>query len=285
MKTPTTLGLWIDDPVSKVLRPSYFDRLTLHGVREIAVMVDTTERGWDPKYSEKRIAVLGELCRTYDIALVLTTWPDPHPPSLRSMAKGVDKLLKASGASGWEVDTEFNWRHNRITGFRRKGKKSAMDLAGDLLVKLMHEQRAKHDVWLELTTFAMHTENGRAADVAQHMDRLCVQAYSVHNRNRNKIPWSHAYGPGNMQKFTFDRTLLVPGVNKTQPKPKIVAGLAAYDQKWPGKHTAREALTAAMDTTLEYTDHVRYWSSKWVLGVRANRYASAYLKELELARG
>jgi len=124
--------------------------------------------------------------------------------------------------------------------------------------------------------------------VAPHMDRLCVQAYSVRNRTKKNlatgkydvpwaVPWTHTYGPGRMQVHTLDRTSLVPG------DPKIVAGLAAYDQKWP-THLAHTALSMAYDAAISH-EHVevvavRYWSSKWVLGVRNNRYASKFLKSL-----
>lgn len=265
------LGLWLDDPPKVVLREVYFDQLVALGVRVVAVMIDTSRRGWDPKWSVGQLNELRQLALSRDIEVVLTCWPEPDPEDIDAMVKDLPRLLVAAGASALEIDTERNWRHDRVRNVRRQVGRSSLDLAGDHLVAGLSRVRAQLDVRLELTTFTSHTENGRSADVAPHMDRLVPQAYSVRERNGKLIPWSHSYGPGGMQRFTIDRTLLIEG-------PKLSVGLAAYDQAWPG-HTAHEAMEIAWLAALAYDPmEIRFWSSKWVLGVRANGYAADFLR-------
>ena len=286
------VGLWIDDPPMHVAKRSYFDKLRAHGVTVIAVMLDTSRKGWDPKYTPARLDKLAKLCAEYGIELVLTTWPDPVKREIAKAARDMRVFIDATGATGWEIDTEFNWKGSRVQGFRRQGGRSAIDLAGDALVDSMLAVKAATGCRLELTTFTSHTENGRAADVAPYMDRLIPQAYSVRHRNRRNpktrkrekwnVPYTHVYGPGKMQDHTLGRTLVVPGVEAG--KIEMAAGLAAYDQRFPGK-TIADAMSDAYDAAAGHgVREVRYWSSKWVVGIksksRSQREVARFVRSL-----
>jgi len=136
---------------------------------------------------------------------------------------------------------------------------------------------------MELTTFAEHVENGRMADVAPHMDRLKVQAYSIRSRKNADgteflVPWDHTYGPGNMQKFTLDRTMMVPRFRDRGMLPEIGYGMALWSQQWPG-HTPAEAMTKALEMALRYDiTCICGWSSKHVFN--GNPYALPWLESL-----
>lgn len=276
----TALGLWVDDAAPRVLAPRYFDDLLSVGANVAAVMIDTSAPGWDPTWDVVELERLQRLARPRQIEVVLTTWPEPNKRSIDAMAHGMPALLAAAGAAAWEIDTEFNWKPARVRGFRAEAQRSALDFAGDYLVESMLSAAAPLDVRLELTTFTSHTENGRAADVAPMMHRIVPQAYSVRHREGKTIDWNHIYGPGQMQKLTLDRALLVRGLN--QMGPKLACGLAAYDQNWPG-HTPEEAMRAAYDAALRYDPaEIRYWSSKWIIGAQSasTPYAARFLRSL-----
>jgi hypothetical protein len=305
------IELWIDDPVSKVTTPAYFDLLDAHGVDGIAVMVDDSPRPWDPKYSLKRIEKLGKLCGTRERKknLALTDWPYPDKTVINAMCKGMERLIIATGLEEveWEDDTEHNWTGRMVRGFRPmviKGRRrSALDLAGDywLLKKIetIARLKAKHGIVVRSsqTTFTSHTENGRAADLAPEMDMLINQAYAVRHRNKRNprtgkydvrwvVPETHVYGPGNMVKYTLDRTLLVPGIDDGHPE--LACGLAIYDQgRWPMGPDA--AVILCVDVAVGAFDVriIRFWSSKWAVGIKSSKspYGKRILKTLAKARG
>lgn len=286
------LGLWIDDPPRVVLTDGYFATLESLGVQVLAVMVDRSVRGWNPTWSVAQLEELGERCTRAGIELVITVWPDPVPGYLAAMEDGIAGILEVVRVDAIEVDTEHNWKVRRVRGFPRARIdgvwRSPLDLAGDDLVdRLRRLKRAYRACRLELTTFTSHTENGRSADVAPYMDRLVVQAYSKRHRGRGEarrtIGWDHTYGPGHMQHHTLDRTLLVPGIE--DGRPEIAIGLAAWDQRGFPERAPHDAMRAAYDAAVARdVVEVRYWSSKWVLGVRSNGYALEFLRELAAER-
>lgn len=276
LRAMPTIGIWVDDSPNVVLESEYFARLSACGIQTLAVMVEWGGGGFNPKWSVDQLKRLRDFAFNYDKEIVLTTWPEPNPSYLKAYRSMMIELCVASGASAQEVDTEGNWRTSRVSGF------SSLAGASVMLVQTMREIRAELDVRCELTTFTSHTENGRAAMVAPYMDRLYPQAYSVHHRNKQTIAWDHIYGPGSMQKMTLDRTLLV----KRSLTMKLGVGLAAYDQKWPN-HLPEEALKKAYDKACEYNPvEIRYWSSKWVVGKRANSatYTARFLQDLHRAK-
>jgi hypothetical protein len=265
--------LWAPEGPRKILSERYFAGLDALGVTGLAVMVDTAKRGWDPYWKPGQLEKLAKLASTgRDVEVILTTWSDPAREYLAKMVEGIRPMIEACGAVAWEVDVEFNWKPSRVQGLKN------LDLAGDALVDFLHQVRDEYGVRLELTTFTAHTENGRAADVAPHVDLLMVQAYSIRTRpGGQKIPWNHSYGPGHMQRLTLDRTLLVPGV--ASGKVRVGVGLAAWDQKWPGA-TVGAAMRTASTALRDYdVERVRYWSAPWV--VSKKNAAAAFLRELK----
>lgn len=259
----TVKGLWIDDSPQRVLDPDYFKRLQDIKIDEIAVMVETAGRLWDPIWSNNRLEMLRDLSLTYGIDLALTIWPEPSPNYLDAMEKALPKMMKSSGAVEIEVDCEFNWKSSRLRGFR------SMESACDRLVKIM----ASTGVRKCLTTFTAHTENGTAAQVAPHMDLLLPQAYSVVNRNGQVVKVGDLLGPARMQAYTLDKTLSIPGVGS---KIQLGCGLAAYDQGFPiGRENAMEAaFQAAVEKGAK---HIRWWSSKWVVGARKQKWSADFI--------
>ena len=282
-----SLGLWVDDSPHTVLKPSYIAALEEMKIDLLAVMIDDSRRRWRKTWSTNSLERLLKAVDPLGIEVVLTTWPYPDKTQINEMAESMKELLSIGPVSGWESDLEFNWRNSKVREFRgRKVKggvrKSALDVAGDYFVNVAREVCGDVEARFEVTSFTQHTENGPKADVVPHCDRFLVQAYSVRTRPSSKlrkIPWDHLYGPGRMQSFTLDRSLLIPEVRER--KVELGVGLAAWSQKWP-KHDAYEAMREALDESLLYDEivDIRYWSSKHVIGVKKNVYAYNFLKSL-----
>lgn len=271
------LGIWIDDPVKDVVTAEYWDTLVDHGFSTAALMLEGMGKGFDPNYDVKVLERIRGLAHTRGVEIVLTVWPEPSLQYLQEFEARIGPMLKASGAAGLEFDCEGNWLPIKVKGFAN------LDSAGDKLVDVFTRVCQPLDVRTEVTTYPYHTENSKTADVAPHADRLLPQAYSVRNRDSGGKPvdikWDDTMGPGKAQKLTLDRALLVPGVGKPSG-PLVSCGLAAYDQSWPGKFP-EDAMRAAYDAAVKYNPlEIRYWSSKWVFGVRENGYASRFIKSL-----
>lgn len=287
-----SVGLWIDCPKKDVLNEGYFRTLGELKVDSISIMIDNSDQAVVFNWDEDDVAKVLELAHPHCIEVVLTTWPYPIPKHVDTMAAKMEKLLKVdsgSGVCGWEVDLEFNWKARFATEFQNaasktSGRKSAIDIAGSYLVASM--RKVSGDIRLELTTFAEHLENGKGASAAPYMDFLKVQAYSIRNRSNFAVPWDHTYGPGHMQKFTLDRTMLVPNFSDLSGNLKNVGcGLALWDQRWPN-HMPYEAMRKALDSALSYNvDSVVFWSSKHLIGNQRNPYALPWLQTLATERG
>lgn len=290
-----SMQLWIDQPKSMVINDGYFRTLRDMSVKSASIMIDPATKAWDPQWSPKDIERLLSIADRFGVEIVLTTWPFPDKALLDKMAHDMMILVNGIGIiGGWEVDVEFNWKTKYINGFSAAVingvRRSAIDLAGDYLVKIMQEvttnnyQVAPGTVRMELTSFAEHVENGRAADVAPHMDLLKVQAYSIRKRNLPDgtpwlVPWDHTYGPGHMQKFTFDKTMMIPKIPGRAGLPKIGYGMPLWFQQWPG-HTPFEAMNKALNVALKY-DIVCMcgWSSKQIFNT-TNTYAKPWMDSL-----
>lgn len=293
----TSIELWIDDAKKMVLNEGYFRSLADLGVDALSVMIDRSDRDPELTWDIGDVEKLLKLADPYAMEAILTVWPYPDINQIHTLA---DRLLpyfvNLHPLSALEVDTEFNWKPSMVRGFKDTKVngvwRSALDLAGDELVDVMNEITTNRGEWepgeirKELTTFTSHTENGRAADVAPHMDRLKVQAYSTRTRPDGKggtfvVPWDHTYGPGNMQRFTLDRTMMIPQVTDVNHGLEVGVGLAMWDQKWPG-HTHEEAMSKAFEAAMVYKPVcLSGWSSKHVLGKMRNGFAYSFLHSLQ----
>jgi len=247
------LGLWIDCPPQRVLRPEYWDRLAELGVTTAALMIDRMTAAWDPFWSATELEAAAQLAIERDLELVLTTWPSPRLADIDAMCDEMAALLLC-GAVAWEIDTEGLWRGKHVRGFH------SLQEAGQYLIDRMRRIAVPADVRLELTTHPGHKEAGAHAMLTPHVDRFMVQAYSVRLRLGKHVSWSHRHGPGSMQRTALKKAATIPEV------PKVGVGLAAWSQAgWPGR-TVDEAMGTALEAALEHDPcEVRMWSSKWVM--------------------
>jgi hypothetical protein len=277
----TSKGAWVDDPVHDVLSAPFWDKMVDHGLTTGAIFLESFGNGFDPSYKPETLQTIRSLAHPRDVELVLTACPEPTEEYLAQFEQKIPAMLQSSGASALEFDMEGNWLPIKVKGFAN------LDKAGDAFVEVFARVTSKLDVRTELTTYTFHTENNKAADVAPHCDRVLPQAYSVYLRKEGGVDkpqaWDGNYGPGKMQQLTLDKSLKIRGVGTTAG-PLICCGLAAYDQEWPG-HTGEEAMRIAWNAALHYQPvEVRFWSTKWIFGVKANGYASRFLKSLKPTR-
>lgn len=264
----TRKGIWVDDPPSMVQTPAFWDHFPEHGLTTAGIMLESIGNGFNPMYTVADLQKIRGLAFTRNVEIVLTIWPEPNKKYLDDLEAHVSDYIVASGCSALEFDTEGNWIPGKVSGF------ATLHLASDYLAGIMDRLSKKHDIRIELTTFTEHTENSAKADLATHVHRLLPQAYSVADRTNGAVPWGTRYAPGNMQKLTLDRAKQVQGTHK------LCCGLAAYDQQFAG-HTAQEAMKLAWDTAVSYgVEEIRFWSSKWVFGIKKNGYSSQFIKSV-----
>lgn len=282
-KHTMSLELWIDEPKTKVLNEGYFRELHDQGIDGIAIMIDECDRMWKSLWRLRDLDHVFRLSDKYAIEVILTIWPYPSKTWMQSAFRDLQVMCDLGPLSAIEADLEFNWRTKHVEGYTARDGMSRLEQAGEEYVARLSALTDEYQIRKEMTTFTSHMENGRAATVSPYMDCIVVQAYATRHRpglrgNRVAIPWDHAYGPGHMQKYTFDRTMLVPGV--IEREVEVGYGHALWDQKWIG-HTPVEAMSKSMDAALSHPigiTRVRCWSSKW----RArNTYASRYLLSLQ----
>lgn len=263
----TARGIWVDDPPVLVRTPAFWRSLQEHGLTFASLMIESSASGLDLSYTPEALAALSELAADHGVSLVLTVWPEPKQSYLTVLNAKINGLLDAARAIGLECDLESNWTTKNLAGY------PSLDAAGDALVVVLDRVRADHGPRTLVTTFPLHVENSARADVTGHVSIAMPQAYSVRTRSTGEVAWDAPLGPGNAQRLTLDLTKKIQG-------PRLGAGLAAYDQTWPG-HTPQEAMQIAYDAAMAYDPvMLAWWSSKWVLGVKANGYASRFLKSL-----
>lgn len=279
-----SLELWIDEPRRHVLNEGYFRELNDQGIGSIAIMIDESDRQWKSMWSIQDIEEAHRLADPYAIEVILTIWPYPSRQWMKEAFVDLNTMCEAGPVAAVEADLEFNWKSKYVDGFMAvPSGMSRLELAGQEYVERLDELVEQYQIRKEMTTFTSHTENGRAATVAPHMDCLLVQAYATRHRpmglgTKVEISWDHTYGPGHMQKHTFDRTMLVPGVREKEVE--VGYGHALWDQTWPG-HTPLEAMVKSFDAAISHpvgVTRVRCWSSKWR---KRNSYATKFLMLLQ----
>lgn len=264
-------GMWVDDSPRLVLDPRYFDRAADLGIKTLAIMVESSRDGFDPTWSERELDRARFYALARDMELVLTIWPTLFAKYHDELEARIGGLLDAAGAAALDCDAESNFRE-------RPGSMSKLE-AAQRLGALFDSLRTKRDVRIEVDTFADHPENGPHAVLATRSDRIIGQAYSVCYRKNaagvdELVPWDGPLGPGGMQKHTFERSKLIP------THPPISAGLAAYQQSWPGRKP-QDAMAIAYTSSLAYAPReVRWWSAKWIIGSQANGYAADFIKSV-----
>ena len=274
-------GAWVDSPPFEVLKVAWWQEFKGLGFSTAAIMVETFRDGLDERWEDDQIAHAGVLARQHDIELVLTFMPEPRRDYLVEYERRAPVLCELSVAAGLDSDLEGNWLPRLVEGFRD------LTEAGVELVRIQRTFSRKLDIRLEADTFPFHGENSAQARVAPYVDRVYPQGYSVRRRKDGTgkeilVDWDDRFGPNLMPRVTLDRTLQVPGV-RDGTGPKLAIGLAAYDQNFEGGHTPEEAMRVARAAALVYKPvETRYWSTKHILGPRANPYARRFFRELAL---
>lgn len=278
------IGAWGDDAPKTMRKTSYADRLVELNISEVALMmnranISTAADPWDLRWQDRGeegweddiIAEIAEVYAARSIRLILTCWPRPDKAQIDEMCEAMVPLLKVTNASAFEVDVEGNWLTKHLKSF------SSMQAAAEYLAKSMEQALVDagiEDGETESTTFGHHAELGRHPTVTPLLDRACVQGYSTSPRQNGPVAWNSYLGPGRHQQWIYDRA------RKAGAK-EIVMGLAAYKQRGFQGHTAREAMQVAYDKTLDLgIRHIRYWSTKWILGSQSHNapYAAAHLE-------
>jgi hypothetical protein len=254
-----------------------WDELVEYGITSVALMFEGHNEKYNPFYSYDDVEKICGYAKDRGMVVGVTDWPWPNNTWMDDMYAYTRRMFDPNDLAFplvfHESDVEGNWLPKRVKDFDN------LDLAGDRLVVVKTAVVEGTIARRETTSFTSHTENGRAADVAPHMDAVFNQAYGVRSRKKRDgtswlIPWKHTYGPGNMVRHTLDRSLQIPGMNDTV---RLGAGLAAYDQKWPG-HSAKEAMTVSYNSALIYRPfEVRWWSYKWLFGHVATSYGRPFL--------
>lgn len=267
VRSALKVGVWVDDDLTQI-DTAYARKLLGLGITEAALMVNrmNATRGsepWKLRAPETTIIRAARALRAEGVDVVLTCWPRPDQAQIAALEADMGPLMRDARAVALEVDAEANWHPRFLRGF------ASMAEASSHLVARLRE--AAQGARVEMTTFAQHGENGRGAHIAPLVDACFPQAYSVNERGGSRVPWDHPFGPGSMQTLTHE------GAVKAGAK-LIGLGLAAYEQSWPG-HTPDEAMRIALDRAASLgVTHVRYWSSKWIVGARGQAYPKRVIK-------
>lgn len=264
------LELWIDDPPSVVKDPAYWALLRECGVMNGALMVDTTKPGFDAVYKPRDLEAILPLALDADIGLVATDWPEPDMDKIDRACEMLDRDVLPFGFVELEGDHEGLWKEEKVRGF------ASLDGAAAYFAGRRRELAAKHDLRLAATTHTGHREASKRAFLVRLLDRGYFQLYSTESDwEGKKVAWSGPRGPGRLQtEFIEDVLVDIPELQKGVVQ--LGAGLALYDQKWPG-HSIEEALELAVEPLCHAYGNppvrvaaVRGWSSKWLLGVRSD---------------
>jgi hypothetical protein len=256
------VGVWVDDEFTKI-DAAFAERLLATGITEACLMTNKmnahrSAEPWKLRAPETTIVRAARTLREAGIEVVLTCWPRPSKTQIATLVEDMAPLMRDTKAVGLEVDAEANWTFRFLEGFTTMGH-AAEHLAEQLRV-------AAQGARVEMTTFALHRENSKDAELAPLVNAIFPQAYSVNERDGKEIPWDHPFGPGNMQEVTLEHA-------RKTGCATVGLGLAAYEQSWPG-HTIEEAMHVALERARSLgVEHVRYWSSKWIVGTRAQAAA------------
>jgi hypothetical protein len=255
------LGLWIDDsPRLALLRP-YLDRLRALPLSHVAVMIDSTATGLDARWTARELAELAAAIP--EMSIVLTLWPEPTRAYVRQLERELPSLVAGAVARCVELDLEGGWKVSKLEGY------ASMRAAGQALVAALLAAGVRE---YEVTTFPAHAEAQERGAVHDEA-RLWLQTYPVAEARGEKREYSGPLGP---ERRPFEDVLRVR--KNAEPGVEICAGLAAWAQDgWPGE--PGEAMALALDSARRAgVRRVRWWSSKHVIGARANDYAVAAIE-------
>jgi hypothetical protein len=247
-------GIYVDDPPELVLRDGYLETLRSIGFDHIVLCVHDARGTWEWTPLESRMA--HDTCERLELGVSLMTWPPKRPRGIEEHVS----ILKRLSPRRWEVDLEGNWL-GAIT--QRKIAGAALIEAADQL-----------GVPLDITSHAGHGELIEGGPDVHDllMEDSCVwgQAYCL----SGLVAGHPAFGLPTAIERTIDRFRALKGAFQRG----II--LAAWDQShWPAS-SPNQAMKEAFAKALEYTQNIRWWSSKFVLGVRKNLYSWRVIRKL-----
>ena len=269
-------GIWIDDAASRVLTDEYMDSLKALDISEAALMINKSntrarDPDWSLRWPREKFVQAAHLLEDRGIDVVLTVWPKPKKTQIDRLCEDLKDLVTATKAIGVDFDAEGNWKKKYLSGFKN------MNQAAEYLCKKVRAMAT--DIRLGMNTYPSHGELGNAPALSLLVDVITPQAYSLFKNNAPAYQWNNRLGPGNMQEFALSKARNVAAKNTLHPE--VCCGLAAWRQElFPG-HTPEEAMQRALDRALSSDiERLRFWSSKWIVGVRENDYAAKFIKKI-----
>jgi hypothetical protein len=173
------IGLWIDDRPETVLTDVYRADLKSLKIAVAAIMVDGNvlpdPKGpqWRPSWTKQQLVDVSHAFEGLGIQLILTCWPVPVKAYIHTICTEMGRLIQATGAAGFEVDTEGLWTAANVA----PDDFASLAEAGTYLAAAMRQ--AAPDASLQLTTYPYHSELSKDNTVSRYMDVAVPQAYST----------------------------------------------------------------------------------------------------------
>jgi hypothetical protein len=273
------LGVWCDCLAKNVLKKKYFRKLKSLNIKTLALMINESNTNEENvpfllRWKKSELKKAANLAEEFDIKLVYTFWPRPDKDLIDEIFIFLKNNADFRKLKAIEVDTEGNWDVKFLKGFKD------MILASRYLNRMLNDF-CKNKLRKELTTFPAHKENCGEAQLSKYMDALFPQAYSVRNRKNHLISISNRLAPGNLQEWALSRAELVPGFENKL----LGCGLALYGQYGFEDLIPEDAVYLAARTAVVLgARELRFWSSKHLLGEKANNYSENFFKSLKKER-
>lgn len=210
----------------------------------------------DGRWTAAQLGALRGLSKLVDVHAMV--WCAPNRAFANSFGRYC-KELYAAGIRVVELDAERDAWGTAVTGF------ASREAAAAELIRVA--KAAGLTVGVTMIPERMYPEFFGA-------DYVAVQAYSRYNKGTANHGYGQAYGPGRMQELAYRRA--------KQARLPLVTGLAAYDQDWHGSKELADlhGMTLAYDTARQLSRSIRWWSSKWLVGHRAQPAVRARIAKL-----
>lgn len=251
-------GLYWDDGRTWTLThwAAISSQLASMGIDHIVIVTNGSaaarEHKADGRWSAKQLAQLRTVGAPDILAMV---WGAPT----KQFAKNFDRYcaeLRSAGIRTVELDVERD-----VWGMMPVGFRSHKEAATELLrIARSHGLR----IGVTMIPSRMYPEFAGA-------DYVSVQAYSKYNGGAENHGPGGYYGPAQMQERAYRAALKL--------KMPLVMALAAYDQRWPS-YKGLEGMHIAYQAARNRARCVRWWSSKWVVGSRADPAVRNHIAQL-----
>lgn len=243
-------GLYIDDPAHLVLRPGYLESLLELGLDHIVLCVHDASGRW--AWDSIQVRRAHEACARIGLDVSLMTWP----PMVGGAFAGHVAHLGGLSPSRWEADLEGN-RHGAAEQLRRSAL-ALVDAARELGIPLDITSHAGHAELIE-GGFDVH-------DLLGEESVVWGQAYCLAKRAATEP----LFGLPRAVERTIARLTRLTRLTGPFQRGLILAG---WDQTgFSGQPL--ESMVEAYRVARAYTSLIRWWSSKFAVGVQRNGYAA-----------